>query len=287
MKNIKFLTLFFICGILVSQCVPKPIDIALPKAKHKLVIASQTIPYAGIVVSVSISFSSLAGSDSLANNASTAQKFLVTHANVTITVNGGQVVQLHNTYPGIYASTDISLNPGTTYTLHVKDSITGLECSAASVMPQKVAFDSIKPIIYTLPEDTAVYLDFDLTNLAQTEDYYMVYLYYPKKDSLFDIQSMISPNNDNNMILISSKQFTNGRFHAHQHLNVSSKSFIGVTLTRISPEYYKFLSTYVIAAKPMNQITGEPINFPTNVVNGYGFFSTTNPEVDLFDLSLY
>jgi hypothetical protein len=129
-------------------------------------------------------------------------------------------------------------------------------------------------------------MDFDITDLPGTQNYYLVNLYYPKKDSSVDLKSLINnAGNTDNMILLSDKQFQNGKYHGHQKLNVSPKAFIGYTLSNISPEYYKFLSTYLTAAKPFNQLTGEPINFPSNVVNGYGFFVTTNPDIRVFDLS--
>jgi len=84
---------------------------------------------------------------------------------------------------------------------------------------------------------------------------------------------------------LSDKEFVNGRYHAHRQIAANPKTLIAYTLSNISPDYYKFLTTWKTSAQLFNQLTGEPINFPTNIKGGYGFFTTTNPDVRIFDLS--
>jgi hypothetical protein len=62
---------------------------------------------------------------------------------------------------------------------------------------------------------------------------------------------------------------------------------IGVSVSNISQGYYEFLDLYGRAGSPLTQITGEPIDYPTNVTNGYGYFTTHVPDLHVFDLNEY
>ena len=286
-KLIVIILISVVCNAFYS-CAPPPIDIKIPEAKHKLAIASQVIPGEIIAVSVTKSFSSLTGGGAI--DSSIISNVLIPHANVTITVNGGQVIQLYSIVPGIYASANVLSTPGTNYELHVRDSASGMECSSSSVMLPQVLFDTIHPVVVKDSGDTTVFMDFDIIDPPQTTNYYLVNLYLPKSGSIVDLKSLIglsSGAGTDNMILLSDKEFVNGRYHSRQAISANHNAVIAYTLSNISADYYKFLTTWKTSAKLFNQLTGEPINFPTNIKGGYGFFTTTNPDIRIFDLSKY
>ena len=88
--------------------------------------------------------------------------------------------------------------------------------------------------------------------------------------------------------MLSDKEMSGGLYEEVRKLhNVKRTDTIAVTLSNISEGYYKFLSTYLKSGNIINQITGEPIDYPTNVNNGYGYFSAHYPDVKIFDLGKY
>ena len=62
---------------------------------------------------------------------------------------------------------------------------------------------------------------------------------------------------------------------------------IAVTLSNISKNYYNYLVLRNESGSLYNQLNLEPLNYPTNVVNGYGFFNAHIPDIYFDDLSLY
>lgn len=290
MKRIQF-KIYLLIGFIAiafSACAPDPIDIMLPPHQPKLVIFSQVIPEHYMIVGVSKSFSSLAGeADSLSGDSSHLAGTLVEHALVTISF-GDKVEMLEHMGGGMYASTSIHQHYGQTYTLYVKDSVSGLSITATSKMLPLVDFDSIKPAVERKPDDTAITMHYSFTDVPGIENFYMINLHVPKKDSTLSYASLLNiKRKEPTMILISDKMMKNGRYSVTQKLDVSAKDTVAFTLSNISEEYFMFLSAYQKSGKLFNQVTGEPINYPSNIIGGYGFFNTHNPAIKVFDLNEY
>jgi len=58
-----------------------------------------------------------------------------------------------------------------------------------------------------------------------------------------------------------------------------------VTLSNISEGYYSFLKSRERSGNLISEITNEPINYPSNVNNGLGYFNTHYPAIRFIDLS--
>jgi Domain of unknown function (DUF4249) len=54
-----------------------------------------------------------------------------------------------------------------------------------------------------------------------------------------------------------------------------------VALSNIPKDYYEFLSAYKRSGNLFTQLIGEPINLPTNVQGGYGYFAMIRPKLKL------
>ena len=52
-----------------------------------------------------------------------------------------------------------------------------------------------------------------------------------------------------------------------------------VMFSNISEEYFRFLDARARGGNIISSVTGEPINHPTNVQGGYGYFNTHNPSI--------
>ena len=88
--------------------------------------------------------------------------------------------------------------------------------------------------------------------------------------------------------LISDKEFGGGTYSADFLLeDVMSNDSVAVTLSNISEEYYRYLGLREKSNNWFSQVTSEPINYPSNIVGGYGFFSTHHPDIITFELEDY
>lgn len=283
---INLLIGFITAGL--TSCAPDPIDITLPGHEPKLVVYSQVVPDHYMVVGVSKSFSSLAGhGDSLSRDSAHLAGIIVEHALVTIRF-ADKVEILEHMGNGLYASTSVHQYYGQTYTLYIKDSVSGLSVTSTSRMLPMVDFDSIEPIVERKPGDTVITMHYSFRDVPGEDNFYMINMHVPQKDSTLSYSSLLSvKRKEPTMILLSDKMMTDGRFSMKQKLNVSARDTVAFTLSNISEDYFKFLTAYQKSGRLFNQITGEPINYPTNITGGYGFFTTHNPAIKVFDLNEY
>jgi hypothetical protein len=275
-------------------CVPKPIDIDVKAADPKLVLASQVIPNQIMIVSLTRSFSALEGQgiqddDSLNNDF--LDKILVENAIVTVTYFG-VVDTLYMISPGVYGSINtLQYNYGT-YTLYAKDPQTGEEINATTLLIPQVQFDTIYPQVIKNPGDTVIKVNYTFHDDPSAENYYVVnYIRKSNSTSPLDINQVFSQGS-NGIIkefeLLDDNSFTNSIYSVSKELEEASPhDSIAVMLSHISKGYFEYLNAFKKSGAIINQLTGEPINYPTNVNNGYGYFNAYYPSTRIFDLNNY
>jgi hypothetical protein len=275
-------------------CVPKPIDIDVKAADPKLVLASQVIPNQIMIVSLTRSFSALEGQgiqddDSLNNDF--LDKILVENAFVTITYFG-TVDTLFMISPGVYASINTLQYSYGTYTIYAKDPQTGEEINATTQLIPQVQFDTIYPQVIKNPGDTVIKVNYTFHDDPNAENYYVVnYIRKSNSNSPLDINQVFSQGS-NGIIkefeLLDDNSFTNSIYNVSKELEEATPhDSIAVMLSHISKGYFEYLNAFKKSGAIINQLTGEPINYPTNVNNGYGYFNAYYPTTRIFDLNNY
>ncbi len=292
MKNIKYILFVISIATSLYSCRPKPLDIDVKPAEERLVISSQVLPNSVMVVGLTRSFSPLdsqGNSDSIQN--SFLDRILVPNAIVTVTHSNGTDTLFMIT-PGVYASLNILLVDYGSYTLHAKDPATGLEVTATTELLPRVYFDSIQPYKQVVNGDTVPFVHYELTDYGAASDYYVACYYRKSQDtSAFDINNYFSrgSNQLNSFDLITDSDFDqNGKLVRNTQLNdVSNTDTIAVTISHITKGYYEFLTAYKRSSSLFNQLSGEPINYPSNVEGGYGYFMCHFPELRIFELINY
>lgn len=279
--------------LLLSSCAPKGIDIDVEPAEPKIVVASQIIPQKSIAVALTKSFSPL---ESIVTSETITQdllnKFLVTNAFVTVSYNN-HIDTLDMLVPGIYISDNILLTNYNTYTLYVKEPTSGLQAAAVTTMLPQVKFDTVYPVVKKMEFDTTISIKYKLTDNPDEENFYVVN-YIVKKISegaSLDISSYFG-NGSNKILseyeLLNDASFTNGILEHETVLNkVATTDSIAIEVANISRGYYEFLTAAKRTGGLVTQLTSEPIHFPTNVQNGYGYFNAYFPDAKLFSLSNY
>ncbi len=287
--------LIFLCLTIscVLSCTPEPIDIDIKSPTPKLVISSQIVPNRSFFVSVTRSFSALSNS-TVDNNVSSRflDRILVKNAFVTISYFN-TVDTLFMVTPGIYSSNNTLQYDYGVYHLYVSDPESGEVVTSSIALQPQVLFDTIRPVLDINGVDTAVVINYGFNDKQGVDNWYVINYYVKQSDidtSNLDIADYFirGSNKLSEFELLSDKTFDNPKFSSRRVLkNISASDLIAVTLSNISEGYYRFLTTYQKSGNIINQISGEPITYPSNVKNGYGYFSAHNPDIRVFNLKDY
>lgn len=286
MKNIL---LYILIVLSISACTPDPIPLKVPQADQKVVVFSQIIPNRVMIVSLTRSFSAL---DYRAEDGDTiSQSFLnnlvVDDAVVTVSYDS-KTDTLFTTGLGIYFSINTLQTIGNTYHLNVKTK-QGESVQSTTQILEKIQFDTVRPIIHRSPFDTLVTVRFSFRDLPG-KNYYMINYYSKGSGGGLDFNNFFQ--NGTNILsrtdLISDLEMENGKYAKTVELNgIKGTDSLAVSLSNISQEYYQYLSQRKQSGKLLQQIFNEPINYRSNIINGYGFFNAYYPDLYLFDLKKY
>jgi hypothetical protein len=279
--------------VIVFACQPEPLRIDVPQAEPELVVASQTIPNSIIFISLTRSFGALEfGEEDSTVSEDLQNQILVDSAVVTISYEG-RTDTLFPLAPGIYGSFITPLNEGTEYLLYAKDYDTGKEVYARNTILPTVDFQTILPEIERSENDTLVKVNFTF-NDPIGPNWYMINVYANRQneDTTFNINAFLADGNNAvlNTTLLSDLTFDQDGSTQDISLNLPlafQTDTIAVTISNISETYYKYIDLRQRSGNIFSQITSEPINYPTNVEGGLGFFNTHFTDIEVFDLNLY
>lgn len=284
------LFILIVLTIVLSACLPKPIDIELEPFQPKLVVSSQIIPGKVMIVALTKSFSALSNStqeDTVPSNF--LDSVLVSDAIVTVSYLG-TTDTLFMVTPGIYASINtLQYNYGV-YNLFAKDPATGLEITAQSTLLPKVEFDTAYPVITRNPGDTTIKVKFEFEDLPE-KNWYAINYYVKRIGTGIDVNSIFSAGSNKiltELELLSDLTFNNTNVIGETLLSqIGPTDTIAVSIANISEGYFQFLTAYKRAGGLFNTLTGEPVNYKSNVIGGHGYFNTHYPDVRIFDLKDY
>lgn len=272
-----------------SACRPEPLSIEIPQLEPKIVVASQIIPPDALLISLSKSFSALTDIEDDSTGEALNQ-LLVRGASVNLEYDGNRdsLVEVEN---GFYLALGIGALEGRTYRLTIKDP-SGLEASALANFMPSMSFDSISPSI-NRAEDTLVEISYSLRDLPG-DNWYMINFYSNRgdEDSTFNVGSILAGDNINGFLgtdLISDDEFaSDGTYKSSAtFFGLQDTNLVAVSISNISEEYYNYLVLRERAGNIFSQIVSEPINYPTNVEGGLGFFTLHFPRFEFFDLNNY
>jgi hypothetical protein len=292
MKNI-----FFLAGVvlIISQSCVKPIPVEIAQMEPRLAVNSQIIPNELIVVSVTRTFTSLYKQSESDSNATNPLAFdiLVPHALVTIT-NNNTIDTLQQIADGIYASTNINLVNNGTYQLNVYDSSSKQQVSANTKMMKPAVVESITPVKVIAEKDTSIEITFEIADDATEKNYYFVSVLKTNKTSGNlglppAIQNIF--NKSSYIYLYTDEKAKNGKitekFSTTNAVGIKKSDTVLIMVANIEEKYYQYLTAFNKSNNILSQFTGEPINLPTNIVNGFGYFSAHFPYIDYIELAKY
>ncbi len=286
MKNILNILFAF---ILLSSCQPKPLDVKLDDYEQEIVISSQIIPNYLMMVGLTKSFTVLssAGYDG-GGNSEVFDELLIDSALVTIESAFG-IDTLFKISSGLYASLNKLDNPGGSYHLTVKDYDLGETVTAMSYMQENVPLDTVMPSLNIAEGDTTVDMYLSFTDPSNQTNFYVLSVYSRNSNNGgLDVNTFFvnGSNNIEYQEIIEDKNKNGEIFERSFNLkSVSIQDSLVVLLSNISEGYYNFLEARERSGNLLSDITNEPVNYPSNVNNGLGYFNTHYPSIRFFDLN--
>lgn len=264
---------------LLWSCSPDPLPVKeIPEVKPEIVVATQIVPNQSLMVLLTKTVGALDASDD--TDPEKLQKQLaINDAIVTITgpKRSNSLSLLGN---GVYGGSDIAFEAGETYKLDVKSTSMG-EVEAVTTVSPRVLFDKIQAdLYYNGFDDTLPQISYSLHDPVE-KNWYMFTV--QKLDHSEAFENVINPRSFTK--LLEDKEF-NGQIHQEQfrafRRDYQSGDTIAVTLSNISEEYYRFMKLRIDNRFSFIEFLSEPVNYPSNVKGGKGFFNLYIPDVRIF-----
>jgi len=267
-------------GIMMS-CLPEPLSIdGLPVVKPEIVVSTQIIPDRALVVLLTKTFGALEGSND-SDPEELLKQIAVDDAVVVIT-GLGRIDTLVNIGYGFYGDVIIPFEAGQEYDLYVNSTSLG-EITATTTVKEQIQFEDIEAGLYfngfgdTLAEVTHTFLD------PPGKNWYMLNVQEVEQEDI--VENLLNPNSF--MRLHDDIDFEG---HAlEETFRVFPRDYnpgdtIAVSLSNISSDYYDFLKLRVDNRFSLVQYLSEPVNYPSNINGGRGFFNLYIPDVKVFVL---
>lgn len=262
-------------------CLPDPLEVKnIPQVKPEIVVSSQIVPDQSLVVLLTRTIGALEASDD------TDPFVLLTQ----VAVNDARVILFGPSRTdtllfvgnGIYVISGLTFTERETYTLHVSSVSLG-EVTASTEVKPRVNFSKIEALLnYDNPPDTFAQVSYTLEDL-EGRNYYMINVYELEPETL--LQNAINPRAFTR--LMTDEAFA-GQTYVEQ-FRVYSRSYsagdtIAVSLSNISEAYYRFMELRIDNRFNFIEFLSEPLNYPSNVKGGKGFFNLYVPDIRLFVL---
>jgi hypothetical protein len=262
-------------------CLPEPLDVdRLPVVKPQIVVSSQIIPDQSLVILLTKTFGALDASND-SDPEELLQQIAVDDAVVKVTGPDG-TYDLEALENGLYGGLVIPFEEGAEYTLHVQSESLG-EVSATTIVKPMVSFDDIKAeLIFNGYDDTLAQITYRITDGLE-QNWYLLNVQEVEQADV--VENLINPRAFTR--LLEDSKF-NGETY-QETFRVFPRDFIpgdtiAVSLSNISKEYYDFMNLRLDNRYTFVEYLSEPVNYPSNVVGGKGFFNLYVPDFKTFIL---
>lgn len=287
MKNILY-SLIVLLIFAASSCTPEPIDIEVPQAPVKPVLASQfyydsITEQNAIVFTLSKSMSALDGRRPTidSNGFIIDYDLLIGGAQITVTLGNDEYI-CQEGEKGMYYAFNVVLNNYSTCKVDVKDAAGNSILNATSIAMPEISFSSVGLIT----EQQNKYVTYTIQDNPSEQNWYLVnYFTKQKQDSgSYSDPKYIAKRLTEQKLdfdLYTDTDFKNGALQVKRYLGQSGFDTIAVAVSSITNGYYNFLSAQKKYGLLVNQIKGEVINFPTNINNGLGYFTVHQPKLTI------
>jgi hypothetical protein len=267
-------------ALLGGSCLPEPLPVdGIPVLKPQIVVSTQIIPdqlpNESFVVLLTKSFGALDASDD-SDPYELIQQIAVDDAVVSI-LGPDSIYNLFNIGSGLYGGIAIPFVPGASYQLDVTSESLGSVTATTTVQPSATFDELITELYFNGYDDTLLQVTQQFTDPVG-KNYYMVNVQDIRRQTA--IENLINPRGFTR--LIDDINFEGGK-HRESFRVVYRDYYVGDTtaiyLACISEEYYNFMKLRIDNRYSFVEYLSEPVNYPSNVVGGKGFFNLYVPDV--------
>jgi len=277
-RSLKFLAAFVVMA--AWGCVPEPLPVdELPKLEQKIVVASQIIPGQGLVVFLTRSLGALDAGDGTDAQALLNQ-IVINDALVTLQYTGGldTLASLGN---GLYGGLTINWQSSEVYELRVNSPEFGRVNAFARPLA-RVPFQTAEARLFVTEFDSLAEVSYSLQDPPGANYYAVAFQEFSANQQL---GSLLNP--DVFLHLNDDRAFDGQRFDDQFRVffrDFSAGDSVAVFLTNVQKEYYDYLKLRKDNRYTFAELASEPLNYPTNVNGGLGFFNLHLPDVRIFVL---
>lgn len=267
-----------LCCALVS-CLPDPLEVkSVPDPAVQIIVSTQIIPDQSLIVLLTRTFGALEASD---NSDPLALLDIIAVNDAVVTIEGPHgKYTLNSLGNGLYGGVVVPFEAGDQYQLHIKSDELG-EAHATTVVQSRVAFANIDAeLFYNGYNDTLAQITYSLEDSAE-RNFYMINVQEVERKDV--IENLLNPQAFT--VLVPDYEF-NGRLFEEQ-FRVFPRDYqpgdtIAISLSNISEEYYEFMKLRIDNRFSIVELVSEPVNYPSNVVGGKGYFNLYLPDVRFF-----
>lgn len=290
MKTLKILAMA-ICAITWYSCKPRPLNIDIKQVPPVLTLSSATPDDHTILVSAGYSINSMIKLNEAGNGSVMIPKEMLLEDGVlTVSRAGGPVDTLYPLSDGLYGNMRIPLEHKATYTIQVYTSGKCIGTATTTYLARpEVMYGT--PQLNKVKGDTTATVPVTIRNV-QAGDYYFVSYNTTanaRKQSpgtKMDVSTLASFS-PKQLALIQGSEANGGIVKRNITMPVKPGDTLMVQTATVDKAYFDYLTAYKRRGALINQLTGEPINMPSNVVKGFGFFSLFDADRKVFYLEGY
>ncbi len=282
-QMVILLSLFFLTG-----CELQDLSISVDPAEQQIAVSSLIGPSETIFVTLSRSFSALSAEDVNDLTQDALDRLLLDRAFVTLEYEGfTDTLESFFDIKGLYGAELQAFNDYQLMKLTVFDSTTSETVSSQAILLPQVQVDSIQ----VTRRDTSINFiaDFSYQILDPEGDNFYVIQAYQLNDSGSN-QSDSTENevffSDSGFLiyeqLLTDRGAEDGVIRKEDTFEFTSNTDSAlVVVTNISEGYYNFLEARKRSGGILSSLANEPVNHPTNIENGVGYFSAHQPKAIL------
>ena len=277
--------IFSLIVFLLTGCGIENLPISVEPAEPQVAVSSLIGPSETLFITLSRSFSALSAEDANDLTQDALERLLIENAFVTLEYEGF-IDTLRSVFDiqGLYGTQLKSFNNFQSMKLTVFDSTTSESISSESRLLPQVEADSI----FVVRRDTSINFlaDFTYNIVDPVGDNFFVIQAYQFTDP--DTTQNDSTQNDlffsdaGFLIyeqLLTDRGAENGIIKKEDILEFTSTTDSAlVVITNISEGYYNFLEARQRSGGILSSLANEPVNHPTNIENGVGYFSAHRPR---------
>lgn len=262
-------------------CLPEPIPIELEQLDPAPVVWSQVTPGDVMLVYFARSFGALEFNETDSTEATQAllSQVLVDDGLVTVSYDLETDTLLQIT-DGVFTSLTTPLIEGNDYLLSVEDYSNGSSATALATMMPFVDLTNVEAEILSIEDSSkTVRIDYSFEDLPG-DTWYQVNFYSSFDDPL-EIQDPTELTGLSETQILTDQTFGTTNYEGSYTLDFLTLDIVFVSINAISQGYYEYLALRERGGSFFTQVVQEPINYPTNVIGGYGFFNLAIPDVEV------